>query len=59
MEVLAFAFVFPVATYVGFRAGHWIGEKLGAAVIGGILGGALGAAAGFWELFRVLRRTAA
>ncbi|HVS02263.1 MAG TPA: hypothetical protein VMT16_05795 [Thermoanaerobaculia bacterium] len=54
LQVLALAFLFPVATYLGFRVGAWVGSRIGAPTAGGIVGGLLGAAAGFWELYRVL-----
>ena len=58
LEILAVAFVFPVAVYLGFWLGAKVGGYLGAATLGGIVGGALGAAAGFWELFTTLKRVA-
>jgi hypothetical protein len=57
LEVLAIAFVFPLALYVGFVAGRWVGERFGAPGPGGLIGAALGAAAGFWELYRFVRRS--
>lgn len=56
LQVLAIAFVFPVAIYVGFLGGRWLGGQLGAAAAGGLVGALLGAIAGFWELYRFVRR---
>jgi hypothetical protein len=58
LEILAVAFVLPVAVYLGFWLGGKAGGFFGAATLGGILGGALGAAAGFLELYATLKRVA-
>lgn len=58
LEILAVAFVFPVAVYLGFWLGGKAGGYFGASTLGGILGGGLGAAAGFWELLTTLKRVA-
>lgn len=58
MAVLAVAFVFPVAVYLGFWLGGKAGGALGWPTLGGILGGVIGAVAGFLELFHVLKRSA-
>ena len=57
MEILAVAFVFPVAVYLGFWLGGKVGIWLGAPTLGGIVGGILGAVAGFLELHQVLSRS--
>jgi hypothetical protein len=56
LEVLALAFVFPVAVGIGFWLGGRVGEWLGAPVAGAVVGGVCGAAAGFYELFVLVRR---
>lgn len=56
MEILAVAFVFPVAVYLGFWLGGKAGAWLGAPTLGAIAGGILGAVAGFLELHQVLSR---
>jgi hypothetical protein len=56
LELLALAFVFPAALFLGFWLGSRVGGWLGAPRLGGLIGGLLGASAGFWELFRLVRR---
>jgi hypothetical protein len=57
LEVLAVAFVLPLALYVGYAGGRWVGGWLGEPAVGGLLGAALGALAGFWEVYRLVRRS--
>ena len=58
LTILAVAFVFPVAIYLGFWLGGKAGGYFGAPTLGGILGGVVGAVAGFLELWQVLKRSA-
>lgn len=55
VELLAFAFVFPVATIGGFYAGRWLGGLVSLETAGGLVGAVLGFLAGFWELYRLVR----
>ena len=55
LELLAYAFVFPVATAAGFWAGRWIGERVGLPQTGAIVGAVVGFVAGFYELYRTLK----
>lgn len=56
LEVLAVTFLFPIAIYAGYVLGRWVGERFGVPVPGGLVGAAVGAIAGFWELYRFVRR---
>jgi len=55
LELLALAFVFPVATIGGFYAGRWLGGLVAFEIAGGLVGAVLGFLAGFWELYRLVR----
>ena len=57
LELMALAFVFPVATMAGFFAGRWLGGLAGHDQLGAIVGTVVGFVGGLWELYRTLRPT--
>jgi positive regulator of sigma E activity len=48
--------VFPLALVVGFFLGRWLGDWLGGPTVGAAAGVLLGTVAGFYNLFKTLRR---
>jgi uncharacterized membrane protein len=56
LELSTVAFVFPVATILGYFGGRLVGGWWEAADSGGLVGGLVGALAGFYDLYKVTRR---
>lgn len=48
--------LFPASLVAGYLLGKWIGQWLGLGQTPAFVGAGLGAAAGFWNLYRLLRR---
>jgi len=58
LDILAIAFVFPIALVLGYFVGRTVGGWLGSEGAGGVVGAVLGALAGFSDLVRTVRRAA-
>jgi predicted MFS family arabinose efflux permease len=48
--------LFPAGLVAGYLLGKWVGNALGWGAAPAFVGAALGVAAGFWNLYRILRR---
>lgn len=48
--------LFPACLVAGFLLGKWLGRWLGLGEAPAFVGAGLGVAAGFWNLYRILRR---
>lgn len=55
-EASSAGILFPACLVAGYFLGKWIGKGLGWGIAPAFVGAALGVAAGFWNLYRILRR---
>jgi predicted MFS family arabinose efflux permease len=55
-EASAAGILFPASLVAGYLLGRWVGRALGWGDLPAFIGAGLGALAGFWNLYRLLRR---